>query len=576
MGRVMKKKLTKQSLSWIGMNNARRDGRWANVSACLASSLLLLVSSAPVFAADAGSLLQQIEKERVTPLPKKAPLGVQQSPQAMPASPGLSVNVSAFQFSGNTLLSNQQLNEAVSAYVNKTLNFNELQQAAAAVAELYRQSGWVVRVYLPQQDIQNGIVTIQIVEAVFGKASQEGASVTRVNAARIQSTIDAVQANGQPINTEKLDRALLVLDDLPGVVASGSLRGGAREGETDVILKVTDEAFVTGDLGIDNTGSRSTGRARLSASFSLNSPLQFGDQASGNLIHTDGSDYVRLAYSVPVAYDGWRVGASASNLNYKLVADEFVAMNGKGSSSTVGLDSSYPIIRSRKKNLYALFNYDHKSFDNQANQATTSNYDIDEVSASISGNLFDDYFGGGVNSASAAVVQGHVALGSLDLAESASLNGNFSKLRYSLSRQQKVTEKVSLYGALSGQQANKTLDSSEKFYLGGSSGVRAYPASEGGGSSGNLVNFELRWNLPANFNLVGFYDIGRIKNYDGSKSYSLSGAGLTLGWQASNGLSVKGTWAHRIGNNPNPMANGNDEDGSLIKDRLWVQANLPF
>jgi hemolysin activation/secretion protein len=294
------------------------------------------------------------------------------------------------------------------------------------------------------------------------------------------------------------------------------------------------------------------------------------------LIHSDGSDYARLAYSLPVGYNGWRVGASGSTLKYKLIAADFIAMNGKGSSSTLGLDASYPIIRTRTKNLYVSFNYDQKSFINQANLATSSNYNINEFSAGLSGNLFDNLGGGGVNSASVTFIQGRVALGTLDIAENAALNGNFNKTRYNLSRQQMVTDDVTLYGALSGQQTNKTLDSSEKFYLGGSSGVRAYPVSEGAGSSGNLINLEVRYKLPQNFNFVGFYDTGSIRNYDGSKSYSLSGAGLTLGWQAANGLTVKGTWARRIGNNPNPMANGNDQDGSLVKDRTWVQANLTF
>lgn len=102
------------------------------------------------------------------------------------------------------------------------------------------------------------------------------------------------------------------------------------------------------------------------------------------------------------------------------------------------------------------------------------------------------------------------------------------------------------------------------------------PASEGGGSSGNLASIELRGRLPKGFLMTGFYDYGAVRNYDGSKSYSLKGAGLALAWQAEFGLNLKATWAQRIGNNPNPAANGNDQDGSLTKNRLWLTANQPF
>ena len=279
----------------------------------------------------------------------------------------------------------------------------------------------------------------------------------------------------------------------------------------------------------------------------------------------------------PVGNDGWRIGANASYLVYKVVAPEFSALNGKGSSGSFGLEANYPIIRSRLTNLYFNLNYDHKGFDNQSAGAIQSHYQTDNYLISLAGNLLDNLGGGGETSASLALVSGRLALGSPDAGENAALNGNFSKLRYSLSRQQVITDSVSLYGALSGQEANsKNLDSSEKFYLGGADGVRAYPTSEGGGSSGNLASLELHWRFPKGFNFTGFYDHGHISNYDGSKSYSLKGTGVALAWQAEFGLNLKATWAQRIGTNPNPTATGNDQDGSLTKNRLWLTANQPF
>lgn len=527
--------------------------------------------------ADAGQLLQQIEKERGTVLPKKTAPAISPAPQPMQPVTGVTVTVTTFRFAGNTLLGNDQLAPVVAEYLNRPIGFAELQKAAAAVAEAYRTAGWVVRAYLPQQDIQNGTVTIQIVEAVFGGVKFEGAPAKRVALTQIQNGFEAQQAKGAPLNNNALDRALLLADDLPGVAVSGSLQEGANARETDLILKLADEPLSVGEASLDNTGSRSTGSERFTANLNFNSPFGYGDLPSANFIHTQGSDYLRLGFTLPVGADGWRVGANASALSYRLVAPEFVALNGKGTSSTAGLDASYPIIRSRLKNLYLGMNYDQKQFDNQSSGATQSHYKIDTFTANLNGNLFDNLGGGGANSASLALVSGHVALGTLDAGENAALNGGFTKLRYSLSRQQVITDSVAFYAALSGQDANnKNLDSSEKFYLGGSGGVRAYPTSEGGGSSGNLINLELRGRLPQGFVLTGFYDNGHVSNYDGSKSYSLKGAGASLVWQAEFGLSLKATWSQRIGNNPNPTATGNDQDGSLHKNRFWLTASMPF
>jgi hemolysin activation/secretion protein len=487
------------------------------------------------------------------------------------------VTVTTFRFTGNTLLGNDELAPLVAEYLNRPISFAELQKAAAAVAEAYRAAGWVVRAYLPQQDIQNGVVTIQIVEAVFGGVKIEGVPAKRIALAQIQNGFEAQQPKGAPLNSNALDRALLLADDLPGVAVSGSLQEGANARETDLILKLADEPIIVGEASLDNTGSRSTGSERFTANLNFNSPFGYGDLVSSNLIHTQGSDYLRLGFTLPVGADGWRVGANASALSYRLIAPEFAALNGKGTSSTVGLDANYPIIRSRLKNLYLGMNYDQKQFDNQSSGAIQSHYQIDTFTANLNGNLFDNLGGGGANSASLALVSGRVALGNLDAGENAALGGSFSKLRYSLSRQQVITDSVAFYAALSGQDANsKNLDSSEKFYLGGSGGVRAYPTSEGGGSSGNLLNLELRGRLPQGFVLTGFYDHGHVSNYDGSQSYSLKGAGASLSWQAEFGLNLKATWAQRIGTNPNPTATGNDQDGSLHKNRFWLTASQPF
>lgn len=523
--------------------------------------------------ADAGQLLQQIEKERGPALPGRIAPDFHPAPQPMQPVAGVTVTVKAFQFMGNTLLGNDELTLAVAEYLNRPVSFDELKKAAAAVAEAYRKAGWVVRAYLPQQDIQDGIITIQIVEAVFGGAKIEGAPAKRLSLAQIQHGFEAQLPKGEPVNTNTIDRALLLADDLPGVVVSGSLQEGTNTRETDLIIKLADEPLIVGEANLDNTGSRSTGSNRLAANLNLNSPFGFGDLPSTNVIHTQGSDYLRLGLTLPVGNDGWRVGANTSYLAYQLVAHEFVALNGKGSSGSSGIEASYPIIRSRLKNLYLNLNYDHKNFDNKFGATTQSHYNTDVYSIALNGNLFDNIGGGGANSGSLALINGRVALGNLDSGENAALDSGYSKLRFTLSRQQVITESVALYAALSGQDANgKNLDSSEKFYLGGAGGVRAYPSSEGGGSSGNLVNLELRWSLQKGFLLTVFYDYGQVNNYDGSMSYSLKGTGLALNWQSEFGLNIKGTWAQRIGNNPNPAANGNDQDGSLTKNRLWLTA----
>jgi hemolysin activation/secretion protein len=356
------------------------------------------------------------------------------------------------------------------------------------------------------------------------------------------------------------------------------------------VLKLVDEPLLNGEVGLDNTGSRATGRERLTANAYLNSPFKLGDQFSANLMHTEGSDYARLAYAAPVGHDGLRLGINTSRLDYNVITPEFKSAKIHGNSTTWGLDAQYPLIRSRTHNLYLGAALDDKDFDNQANGATTTNYGVRNLTFSLTGNLFDKWGGGGANMASLNLTVGDIDLdGSPNKAADAATtrsHGSFTKLRYALSRQQALTADLSLYALLSGQFASKNLDSSEKFYLGGSSGVRAYPANEGGGSEGTQINLELRWRALPNLVVTGFYDWGSVtinknNSFAGAPAlnrYELDGAGVSVAWSGGPmGMTLKGSYAHRFGNNPNRDATtGKDQDGSLIRDRFWLTASLPF
>jgi hemolysin activation/secretion protein len=223
-----------------------------------------------------------------------------------------------------------------------------------------------------------------------------------------------------------------------------------------------------------------------------------------------------------------------------------------------------------------------------SNSIATSHYDSDSLTLSFTGTLADTLGAGGSNNGNVALTVGHLNLGGSPNqaadAASARTEGGFNKLRYSFSRTQAFDNAWSLYMAYSGQWADANLDSSEKFYLGGANGVRAYPANEAGGAMGQLINLELRWHLPQGFLLSGFYDIGdvlsnRNNNFTGASAQNellLRGVGFALAWRVNPSVNLKSTWAQRIGDNPNRTANGTDQDGTRVFDRFWLNASVTF
>ncbi|MCC6989064.1 MAG: ShlB/FhaC/HecB family hemolysin secretion/activation protein [Acidobacteria bacterium] len=525
---------------------------------------------------DAGALRQQLERELDAPLPDTAePLAPQEAPR-IPLSGDVSLTVETFRFAGNTLLDEATLAAVVRPWLGRPVGFADLQLATQAVAQAFRDAGWIVSAHLPEQDVTDGVVTIEVLESRFAGATLEGSEPRRLRSALALGHVDAAQGRGEPLSASALDRALLLIDDLPGVSVGGALAPGERDGETALLLRLTDEPVAAGSAAADNAGARSTGAARVLFTGGLESPLRAGDRLRGDLLHSEGSDYVRLDYSLPVGRQGWRVGLNASHFEYELVTAEFAALDAQGDSGSLGLSASYPLLRSRKANLYFSFAGDERRFRNSANGQRQSDYAIGAVTVGLAGNRYDGCGGGGASSVQLSWSLGRVRHGAAQPGENAELAGGFARLRYALSREQRLTRTLSLLGSLSGQYANEALDSAERFYLGGPQGVRAYPVNDGGGNRSELVSTELRWRLQPTLQLTSFYDWGRVNDRAPAARYTLRSAGARAAWMGPLGLKLEATYAARLGRNPNPGIATEYQDGSRHRNRWWLTASLAF
>ena len=543
------------------------------IAVAIAAAMFCTFANANTPNIDAGSTLNQNEQELKAFKPVQKFQAPNTKSEVKPADDEQTVFINGFRFSGNQLLSDEVLSQAVATYTNRALGLKQLREVADVVMITYRQAGWTARAYLPKQEIEDGMVTIQVVEAVFGGASLTGDEPKRIEAKRLIEMAESNLGTGQPLNAKRLDRVLLLLDDLPGVSVAGHLVPGDQDGETNLVLAANDEALYSGNAAVDNQGSRASGSERLSVNLNINSPAHLGDLLGINTIRTQGSEYYRLSYSLPVGYEGWRIGVHASGLYYRVITSEFASLNAFGTATTQGLDFTYPLLRSQLQNISFSASYDDKQFHNTSGGTTTS-YAIEAYNASVNASYVDSWAGGGVTNASVGITLGDN-----------SADSRYNKLALTVSRLQSLNETLSVFAAISAQTTKSNLDSSEKMYLGGATGVRAYPASEAGGSQGNTLTLELRKNLENNLSLIGFYDYGHVKvNLDNSISssanpndYCLQGYGVSVAWKPSSAVDVKLTVAQRIGTNPAANSStGMDGDGTKTETRIWFSTSIAF
>lgn len=557
---------------------------------------------------DAGALQQGLEQQ----LPLPSPLALPEPGKAAPVQPSqpkegeLRFTVKSFAIEGINLLPEAEVQLAIRSWVGVPVSFDDLQRACDAIQNLYRSKGYTVQAILPPQKIADGVVKIVVTEAKLGKVTVENPQgPTRFSKERTAEYITYANPQGDPLNMDKLERAIVILNETPGVMVSSQLEPGEKDGETNVRVQLTQPSLLQGRVEANNYGSRTTGANQGVFALNLNGPLGIGDSASVNGIFSEGSQYVQGAISVPGSPNGLRLGLAGTYLQYKNVSN-YASTGGAGDAWTTGVSAAYPLIRSQGANLNGSLNYDVKSYNNRntISNTTVSAYNINNVSAGMSGNFIDGFGYGAISSGSVTAILGHLNILGTSISNYSMYPvpdsnpvvyqpitpGNFSKLTFSGNRNQQLVEDgaTTLYTALSGQFASTNLNSAEQFYLGGPYGVRAYPVAQSGGSQGGLFTMELRHELQPKLNVSAFFDAGVVQQYkfmypgwqgltNANNTYSLMGAGLGVKWDYE-GWNLGAMVAWKVGQNPLYSQAGQpvNTDGTTTQPRGWITGSYNF
>ncbi len=533
---------------------------------------------------DAGQISRDLQNQPDLTAPKSvAPLRVEG--QALPPgakSGDIRFAVKTLHVTGSSAFSAQELEALVQDLAGAEHSLAELTAGAGRITAYYRAHGFVVaRAYLPAQDIKDGMVVIHVLEGVLDQkrlSNKSDLSDDQVN------RYFADLKSGEPINSNQVDRALLLLSDAPGVgAARAALQPGASVGSADLLLELDPAQPYAANLEFDNYGNRYTGEYRAGAALVLNNPLRLGDLASVRLT-TSGPDmtYARVAYQVPVGMRGLKVGVAYSDTGYRL-GQEFDSLQAHGTADSVSLYATYPLQRSQLSNLSCTVSWEGKKLVDQTDTVANSTVSkqVDLLTLGLTGSQQDAFWGGGLTGFDVALIGGSLSMDAASLAldtaaGSSFTDGSFSKLTYSVNRQQRVNDKYSMLLALSGQQASKNLNSSEKFSLGGANGVRAYPQGEASGDDGILASLEARRSVNEQIQAVLFYDAGQVdtnRNPYGvvaaANTRFISGAGFGLNG-AIGKLQFKSSLAW-ITSGGDPVS-----DTANRTPRLWFQLSLPL
>ena len=540
----------------------------------------------------AGDILRQQPQPPTVVVPE-APPPAPPAPAEQEKETGPKILVKGFRIKGAHLIPEAELAAQLQGAIGKELSFRQLRATATILTAYYAKKGYLARVVLPEQEIKDGIVTLLVVEGKRGNLRVNSFG-SRIDTARVGSFIDHRLAKGDTMNLSDLGEALAILNEQPGVLSNSSLVPGRGQGDIDLVVTTLDKPLFGAALSVNNYGMKSTGQLQEGGSLTLSNPTGHFDAASLTTNVSDGTTYSRLDYSLAAGDAGLRLGANASNLRYRLTQSSFSALQASGRADTVGLTASYPLARRSAFNLSLTGSYDDKKLVDDTVAGETGNHHVTVSNLGLSGYTLgnpDSLLGSGMASFGA-----DLGFGNSDQLNAAALaadsttrqeQGHFDKLAYNAGYLRPITSRWSINATLRGQFADKNLNSTERFYLGGPDAVRAYPTGEATGDEGWLFSLTATENVSDSLAAHVFLDSGSIvlnrnlwNNWNAGSPgvpnrYMLSGVGVGLDWRISPHVLVTSSIATPLGNNPGSI-NGLNSDGSKVATRGWLGLNAQF
>ena len=535
-----------------------------------------------------GDIQRQVEKPKFEEQEKALPNVVKEYKAPLVMEDNVTTLIKEFNFIGNTVFSNDELNKLVESYKNQQLGMNKLKEITSIVTKYYRDNGYfVARAYLPQQTIKDGIIEIAIIEGTYGGFDLKNSSL--VNDETVQNYMDYLE-NGQIVSTESLERQMLLINDLSGVVVTNAeVYPGKEVGTSNFAITTEATSQFDGYAIADNYGSRYTGQYRLSAGTNINSISNVGDtlSVSGLISNTANLKNAGVNYTRPLGYTGLMGTINSSITKYEL--DKIPNYEAFGTAKNIGTGISYPIVKTRSYSQIISLDYAHKIMDDTSgavNNTEKSEKSVDSLTLKLDEKRNTNIFNhSGKLFTSIGITGGKVSLDN-DVAKTndqiINTNGNFAKLNLSVIHNQQLNPQLSLKTTLKGQKSlGKNLDSSEDSSVGGSQGVRAYEDSELSGDQGYTASLDLIYALPK-INQINHYasvfvdtatmwiNDDKFNSEDNKRNLNAIGLGYDLNYK---NFDLKTTFAHGFGTESTPVS---ESEFSINKNKILAQAIMRF
>jgi hemolysin activation/secretion protein len=410
----------------------------------------------------------------------------------------------------------------------------ELEQVAGRLTQFYRAHGLpLATAYLPSQEVANANVYFEVQPGTLADVRVNGQSKV---AAKLLTSAFADQ-QGQPVERERVESAMYLINDLPGLDAQGSFVAGKDVGSSDLNLVARNERSWDAQVRVDNEGDDHTGEERLFVDGSWFDPTGHGDALSAGMLATrnpENSYYGYLGYVAPLSGLRTRIHARVSRDEFDY-SDGLTELDGTADTAEIGATHVLARGRTRSVALDAAVSYQKLQLDGDGTSAALGTLNDQTLWFGTLGASTDRVYDG-----PRIALNGRIGAdgGTIESGRQPGQSSPFYRLRVDGSAWEMVplpgfAAPQTLRLVLAGQVANTAMPGTLQMGLGGMGRVSAYDRSTASVDDGVFLGLELHMAPEAGrlgdfllFTNAGYGEIKR--DFDDDVSVGLASVGV--GW----------------------------------------------
>lgn len=485
---------------------------------------------------------KQFEEDRASKKsPVKLDMPVQQRPQLEPG--GICRDIKDIQVRGVTLVKAEELQPVLVPYINRCLTISDIESVMADVSAVYFLKGYIAaRVYLAEQDLNNGVLVLLVLEGELQelKINDDDESISLFN------TFPGKV--GEPLNLRDVEQALEQLNRLQSNNVTMKVLPGKLSGASVLAFDNKKSKRWQVTPSFDNQGSKTTGTDQIGVSASLDNVFGLNDFLVATYRQTRdydaqerGSKLKSFTYVVPFGYTTVALNGSESEYASPLVVPSGNVLKSSGNSENLSVRVDRTVYRDRDSRWNIAMVLGGKESENYLDDVllTTNSrrLTIVDIDSTYSLPLL-----GGVARFTVGFAHGINGFGALDDASDLpkfAPKAQFGKWKYGASYQRsfRLADQPLVFSSqLTGQYAQDVLYGSEQLLIGGIYTVRGFSKNSLSGDHGYYVRNDiaapmplpLLFNIPVSIRPYIGIDYGRVSSINANvPEGSLSG--FTLG-----------------------------------------------